>query len=65
MFTFKTYIMPLKISEERTEVMERLLAAFIALPDEVVSSTACVYVLSHVPTCLYFLSLIAAPVITR
>ena len=36
MFTFKTYIRPLRVLERRTEVMQRLLAAFLALPDEVV-----------------------------
>ena len=38
MFSFRTYIRPLKVLEERTKVMQRLLAAFTALPDEVVSS---------------------------
>ncbi len=37
MFSFKTYIRPLKALEQRTAVMSRLLAAFLALPDEVVS----------------------------
>ena len=37
MFSFKTYIRPLKALEQRTAVMQRLLAAFLALPDEVVS----------------------------
>ena len=36
MFTFRTYLRPLKVLEERTEVMQRLLAAFLALPDDVV-----------------------------
>ena len=34
---FRTYLQPLKVVEERTEVMQRLLAAFLALPDGVVS----------------------------
>lgn len=37
MFSFRTYIRPLKVLEERTKVMQRLLAAFTALPDEVVT----------------------------
>ncbi|DBA84401.1 hypothetical protein WJX77_002687 [Trebouxia sp. C0004] len=37
MFSFKTYIRPLKTLKQRTEVMRRLLAAFLALPDEVVA----------------------------
>ncbi|KAL0019082.1 hypothetical protein WJX79_005683 [Trebouxia sp. C0005] len=37
MFSFKTYIRPLKALEQRTAVMSRLLAAFLALPDEVVA----------------------------
>lgn len=37
MFTFRTYLRPLKVLEERTEVMQRLLAAFLALPDEVIA----------------------------
>ncbi len=37
MFSFKTYIRPLKALQQRTAVMQRLLAAFLALPDEVVS----------------------------
>lgn len=37
MFSFKTYIRPLKALEQRTAVMQRLLAAFLALPDEVVA----------------------------
>lgn len=38
MFSFRTYIRPLKALEERSEVMQRLLAAFLALPDDVVST---------------------------
>ena len=50
MFTFRTYIRPLRVLEERTEVMQRLLAAFTALPDDVVS--LCESVLCHVvPPC--------------
>ena len=37
MFTFRTYIRPLKVLEKRTDVMQRLLAAFMQLPEEVVS----------------------------
>lgn len=46
MFTFRTYMRPLRVLEERTEVMQRLLAAFTALPDDVVS--LCVSVLCRV-----------------
>lgn len=38
MFSFRTYLQPLKALEQRTEVMQRLLAAFTALPEEVVRS---------------------------
>ena len=37
MFALRTYLQPLKVLEERTEVMQCLLAAFLALPDGVVS----------------------------
>lgn len=37
MFTFRTYIRPLKVLEKRTDVTQRLLAAFMRLPEEVVS----------------------------
>ncbi|DBA97601.1 TPA: hypothetical protein ACH3X3_012506 [Trebouxia sp. C0006] len=37
MFSFKTYIRPLKALEQRTAVLQRLLAAFLALLDEVVA----------------------------
>lgn len=40
MFSFRTYLRPLKVLEKRTEVMQRLLAAFMALPEEVVSAAA-------------------------
>lgn len=40
MFSFRTYLRPLKVLEKRTEVMQRLLAAFVALPEEVVSAAA-------------------------
>ena len=39
MFSFKTYIRPLRVLETRSAVMRRLLAAFLALPPEVVSPT--------------------------
>ena len=37
MFSFRTYIRPLKALQQRREVMQRLLAAFTALPEDVVS----------------------------
>ena len=40
MFSFRTYLRPLKVLEKRTEVMQCLLAAFMALPEEVVSAAA-------------------------
>ena len=40
MFSFRTYLRPLKVLEQRTDVMQRLLAAFMALPEEVVTTHA-------------------------
>lgn len=48
MFSFKTYIRPLRVLETRSAVMRRLLAAFLALPPEVVSPTGLYLTPDHV-----------------